>query len=262
MVIISKIAAQKRKGRYNVYIQDKYAFSISEETLIKFNVHKDMELSDQKRKEILQYDEISKAYSKALNFLSGRLRTKNEIIKKLQQLDISEDVIKETIDKLEKLNLINDEEYSLAYIRTCLKEGKKGPEKIKTYLIQKGVSKNIIEKSLTSFEENLFLNNGLNLANKKIQQLCKYPIKIQQTKLKNFLLTKGYGFNLVNEIIEQVHFVQDNEEQQTKLRKEIKKYLVKYRNYDKYEQILKLKQALYRKGYQIDDINRELDKLN
>ena len=43
-----------------------------------------MELSDQKRKEILQYDEISKAYSKALNFLSGRLRTKNEIIKKLQ----------------------------------------------------------------------------------------------------------------------------------------------------------------------------------
>ena len=35
MVIISKIAAQKRKGRYNVYIQDKYAFSISEETLIK-----------------------------------------------------------------------------------------------------------------------------------------------------------------------------------------------------------------------------------
>ena len=56
--------------------------------------------------------------------------------------------------------------------------------------------------------------------------------------------------------------MRDNEEQQTKLRKEIKKYLVKYRKYDKYEQILKLKQALYRKGYQIDDINRELDKLN
>lgn len=36
---ITKIEAQKRKGRFNVYVDGQYAFPISEEVLIKYRDH-------------------------------------------------------------------------------------------------------------------------------------------------------------------------------------------------------------------------------
>ncbi|MDY3702578.1 MAG: recombination regulator RecX, partial [Limosilactobacillus coleohominis] len=41
---ITKIEAQKRKGRYNVYLDGKFAFPVAESVLIKFRLMKGVEL--------------------------------------------------------------------------------------------------------------------------------------------------------------------------------------------------------------------------
>ena len=60
---ITKIMAQKRSGRYNVYLDDKYAFPISESVMIKFSVFKGMEVDDALAAEMIAADDISKAYT-------------------------------------------------------------------------------------------------------------------------------------------------------------------------------------------------------
>ncbi|MDD6865190.1 MAG: recombination regulator RecX, partial [Lactobacillus sp.] len=64
MAKISKIEAQKRPGRYNIYLDGKYAFSVAESVLIKYRLMKGMELDQSQLKAMTNDDEIAKAYNK------------------------------------------------------------------------------------------------------------------------------------------------------------------------------------------------------
>ena len=61
MAIITKVSAQKRQGRYNIFLDQEYAFSVSEKTLAEFVLLKGQELSPQKINEILDYEASAKA---------------------------------------------------------------------------------------------------------------------------------------------------------------------------------------------------------
>jgi regulatory protein len=64
---ITKITTQKkRKDRYNIFVDEKYAFSVDEEVLLKFQLKKGMELDDLLLAEIQFHDEIQKAFTDAL----------------------------------------------------------------------------------------------------------------------------------------------------------------------------------------------------
>lgn len=121
------ITAQKKAGRYNVFLNGEYAFPISEETFIHFRLSKGMEITGVLLEEIGEYETSAEAYNKALNFLTGQLRTQDEVAKKLLKLDFPEEVVGPVLAKLTDLNLLDDAEYAKSYVRTMMKTGDKGP---------------------------------------------------------------------------------------------------------------------------------------
>lgn len=80
---ITSITAQKRPGRFNVFLDGNYAFSVSEEVLVKFQLSKGKELDSADLEEIFKADDLSKALNKALDYLSYSLRTEKETRQKL-----------------------------------------------------------------------------------------------------------------------------------------------------------------------------------
>ncbi|MSE22192.1 recombinase RecX, partial [Lactobacillus parabuchneri] len=94
---ITKIEAQKRKGRFNVYVDGQYAFPISEEVLIKYRVFKGMEVDDQLIDKLKNADNISKLHSRALNYLAHNLRTEYEVRDKLADLSDDPEAINQVI---------------------------------------------------------------------------------------------------------------------------------------------------------------------
>ena len=77
--------------------------------------------------------------------------------------------IKTTIEKLEKLNLIDDQIFTENKIRTLLNQAK-SKNYIKQYLLRKGVSDQIIEEQISLFYENnknLEKENALKFAKKR-----------------------------------------------------------------------------------------------
>ena len=71
MQVITKIGRQKNnQERYNIYLNEEYAFAVDEGTLIKFGLQKGKVLEQIEIDEIQYEDEIAKAFNKALNFLS------------------------------------------------------------------------------------------------------------------------------------------------------------------------------------------------
>ena len=145
--MISKIEPQKRKGRYNVYINDMFAFGVDEEVLLRFELKKGLHVTPELQKEIEAEDTFAKAYSKTLNYLSHSLRTEKQIRDYLvkNEIDIYTDRI---IGTLKELKLIDDLIYSESYVRTMANVNQKGPRNIEQDLKQRGVSEHTIMDDL------------------------------------------------------------------------------------------------------------------
>ncbi len=84
----------------------------------------------------------------------------------------------------------------------------------------------------------------------------KTPTQIK-AKIQDFLMRKGYSFNIVDEVLSHVEIEQAEDEWQQLLdvqgEKVWKKYVSKYTGY---ELKMKTKQALYQKGFPVEVIDR------
>ena len=107
-MVITKIEAQKKKGRYNIYLNDAFAFGVDEATVVKYALFKGTELTKVQIKEIQQDDCIQQAYQKALHFLNFKLRSTKEVYEKLEKLEFDDDIINEVLGKLHEQNFLND----------------------------------------------------------------------------------------------------------------------------------------------------------
>ena len=84
MPVITRIGRQKNNNeRYNLYLDEKYAFSLDEAVLIKYQLSKGKVIEAFTLDEIVFDDEVRKAFNKAINFLSYRMRSEHEVKQKL-----------------------------------------------------------------------------------------------------------------------------------------------------------------------------------
>ncbi len=262
MRMITKIARQKNNPeRYNIYLNEEYAFPVDEAILIQFGLTKGKVLDEFEIQEIAYEDEIRKAFNKGLNFLSYQMRSEHEVKKKLLNLEFGEAVVLEAIQKLKSYGFINDENYSKALLDTKKATMKKGPRAIRQDMIKKGIEKNLQDEVLAtySFEEQVKL--AKQLAEKIVRaESKKTPTQIK-TKIQDYLLRKGYAFSIVEEVLSQVEIGQDDDNWQQLLdaqgEKVWKKYVSKYTGY---ELKMKVKQALYQKGFPIEVIDRFIEE--
>lgn len=254
--IITKIGRQKNnQERYNIYLNEKYAFAVDEGTLIKFGLQKGKVLEQMEIDEIQYEDEIAKAFNKALNFLSFQMRSEHEVKSKLLKAGHGEAVVQEAIHKLTGLGFLNDESYSKALLETRKRTTKKGPAAIRQDLIQKGIDKNLQQKVLATFDHEEQLKLAMELAEKAVRSNTnKTPTQVKQ-KIQDVLLRKGYSYEIVKEILEHITLDRDEDEWSELIEaqgeKIWRKYASKLTGSDLRQ---KVKQALYQKGFPIEKI--------
>ncbi|MFB5088504.1 recombination regulator RecX [Psychrobacillus sp. PGGUH221] len=262
MPIITKIGRQKNnKERYNLYLDEKYAFSVDEAVLIKYQLTKGKVIEAFTIDEIVFDDEVRKAYNKAINFLSYRMRSEHEVKKKLLTSDFGEAVVLEAIRKLYEHGFLNDESFTKALVATQKKNSKKGPSAIRQELKKKGIEKDLQEEVLATYTEDEQLKIARTLTEKIINQNSdKTPRQIKQ-KVQEALQRKGYNFSIISQAIESFELEKEQEEWEdiisTQGDKVWRKYVSKYTGYDLRNRV---KQALYLKGFPGEQIDLFIEK--
>lgn len=262
MKVITKIGRQKNNPeRYNIYLNEEYAFAVDEGTLIKFGLMKGKELEQFDIDEIVYEDEIAKAFNKALNFLSYQMRSEQEVRKKLLSAEHGEAVVEEAIRKLEKLGFLNDETYSKALLETKKRTSKKGPRAIQQDLMKKGIDKTLQKEVLKQYSHEDQLANAIDLAEKLVRSGAnKTPAQVKQ-KIQDLLVRKGYSFTIVSEVLDQIDLGRDDEQWQHMIESQGEKIWSKYASkYTGKDLNMKVKQALYQKGFPVDLINRFIEE--
>lgn len=205
MAKISKIEVQKRNSeRVNIFLDGEYAFSISMELAYKEGVKVNSEIDAERLKEIANKESFIMCRESALRIIERNYKTEKEVREKLVLKGYEQEAIDKAIDFLKEYKFLDDGNYTKMFIKNKLNS--QGSQKIKYSLMQKGVSKEVIEKELSNVDREEEKISALNLAKKKINTIMKRETDTYKIsgKLYRFLMTKGFNYELVKEVVKEV----------------------------------------------------------
>lgn len=189
MVKITAIKQQvKRTGRYSVFVDGVYAFSLSESGLIASRLASGQEIDAAELKKLKQAAGLDKAYGNALRYVAMRPRSEWELADYFKRKGVDEDAARQITQRLRELDLLSDLAFARAWVasRRLLKATSK--RRLVLELKQKHVPDEIITEVLAEDEtdERTVLKA---LIEKKRR---RYP---DDQKLMQYLARQGFGYD-------------------------------------------------------------------
>ncbi|WP_070121067.1 recombination regulator RecX [Bacillus marinisedimentorum] len=262
---ITRITAQKKNDeRFNVYIDkgggEEFGFGVDQDVLIKFNLRKGKELTEEEIVELHDEEEYRKTYTAAVRYLGHRMRSGKELKDYLAEKEYPAVYTERAIQKLSEMNYINDAEFAVAYVRTQMRTTQKGPGAIRQELIKKGLSEAEIEAGLAEYPSELQVENAVKLARKKAAQNKKNSPKETRKKLEMALMQKGYPSEVIRTAAEQADTGTGEEERNEALEYQGNKAHRRYSKYEGWEYVKRMKQFLFRKGFSMEEIDRFIEE--
>ncbi len=199
MLVTDIKESSKKKGKFDVYVEGKLAFSLIAADIEYFKIKKGENLPDNKYNFIMENIVYIKAQDLALSYISGKMRTEKEVCGKLRLNGFDEDIVKKVLDFLKKYDYVNDYNYCLAFIRQSLKLNPMGYFAIRQKLKIAGVEDYNIEKAWN--ESNVDQLKYAELITDKKLKGKKIADEKEMRKLQDFLLRKGYSYDIIKDII-------------------------------------------------------------
>jgi regulatory protein len=142
----------KRNDRYSIYGDGKYLFSFSESELLASGIKIGQELDESSLDELKNKAVLDKAYDRALNLISHRMRSEWELGDYLKRKDYDEDVQEAVLSRLRGRGYVDDQEFAKRWVenRRLLKATSK--RRLAQELRQKRISDEIITQTLEADE--------------------------------------------------------------------------------------------------------------
>ncbi|WP_050181717.1 recombination regulator RecX [Domibacillus robiginosus] len=260
MGVVTKVAVQqKRIDRYNIDIDGNYAFSADEAVLIEFNLKKGLVLTEADIETITVRDGVYRGVNTAIQFLSLRMRSKKEVIDYLKKKEIDPGAWEEIMGRLESMGYLNDEQFADAYIKTQIQTTEKGPKLILRELKEKGIDDHTASLLIGQYTEEDQLEKAAALFEKQLKKFKRDSAFLQQKKAEQYLVTKGYSIDIVKRAATAAE--PDKEVEMEALMHQAERAHRRYRSLEEREYRHKMKAALYRKGFDLSDIDQAIDRL-
>jgi regulatory protein len=187
---------EKRKDRYSIFVDEKYAFSLSESALLESKLASGQEIDKAQLKAYKQLSTDDKAYGNALRYVTMRPRSEWEMRDYLKRKQAEEPVIDKIMGRLYDLRLLNDEAFARTWVenRRLLKPTSR--RKLAMELKAKRISEQIVDKVLAEDKEETDERDVLReLAARKRK---RYPDTV---KLMQYLARQGYSYDDIKTVL-------------------------------------------------------------
>ena len=134
-----------------------------------------------------------KSYNKALDMINRRLRSEKEIEQYLIKAEVEEKDIKEIIQNLKRIGLIDDKLFAKAYTNDKINLSTDGPHKIRKYLENNNIKEQYINEAINSIDKEIINQRIDKLITKKINSNTKYTPYMLKQKIIIYLTNLGYS---------------------------------------------------------------------
>ena len=190
----------KNPNRVNVFVNDKFMFSLDVAQVVDYKLKVGLEISEERLEELKKASEFGKLYQRALEWVLVRPRSKREVQdylrKKLYKstkdhLEDSSELLKQIIERLTMRGYIDDRKFAEFYVENRFVKKGVSKKRLKMELIKKGVGKDVLDEVLDGRDDE-----------EEVRKMIKRKrAKYDDEKLTAYLCRQGFSYDLVREMI-------------------------------------------------------------
>lgn len=233
-------------NKYKLVI-DGENYKLYDDVILKYQLIMKESITQKEFDEVLDYNEKLTSYYDSIRYLNKKMRSEKEIREYLKKKMVSNENIDLTIEKLKSNNFINEEIYVKSYINDQINLTNNGPYKISKNLINLGIDENLINERLSTISDEIWNEKVDKYIDKKIRINHKNSKNMLKMKIVNELIDLGYEKEMILNNLSNYDII-DKDIYKNEYEK-AKKVLEK--KYSGYELDRKIKERLYRKGFNV-----------
>lgn len=184
----------KRTDRYSIFVDGKYAFSLSESGLIESKLASGQELDAAQLKQLKKDAGLDKAYYNSLRYAAMRPRSEWEMQMYLKRKEADKATADEVIRRLRNINMLSDLDFARSWVvnRRLLKSTSK--RRLRLELMQKHVPDEIIQQALAEDET----DERQTLRDLVAKKSRRYP---DQQKFMRYLASQGFSYDDIKSVL-------------------------------------------------------------
>jgi len=186
----------KRTDRYSIFVDNKYAFSLSESGLIQSGLASGQELETAELKQLKKAAGLDKAYNQALRYVAMRPRSEWEIETYLQRKEVDKATAQEIIRRLRDLRLLSDLDFARAWVSNRRQLKSVSKRRLRLELKQKQVPEEVIDQALQEDETDERDALRALIAKKR----ARYP---DRQKLIQYLARQGFNYDDIRSVLDE-----------------------------------------------------------
>lgn len=258
-----KITAVETKGNfYQLHFDEGFeALTVNEDLLITHRLLKGKEISLGTYQELAKLKDYQRGMEVSYRYLAHRLRSEKEVWEKLKLQEIPAAAARQVIIRLKELRLIDDTMFSDSFVKTMVREGKKGPGDIMRKLRKKGITEETAARSLGEFyPAEQETENAAAAAEKIWQKNSRRSEREARQKVIQGLRQAGFSAEQIESALETADFSRSEDGEAENLKQAIAKNWRKYARLSEKDGKQKMLQYLARKGFQFDESRKMLDE--
>lgn len=191
---ITEIKKVGNGDRYKLYLDGEYAGDFEAEILARHCLKSGEQYDEEFFKELILENGDYACFNRGLNALEKSMKSEKMMKRFLKEKGYPISCINKAIEKLKEYGYIDDSAFAENFI-SCYSSSK-SKRKIKYDLLEKGISEEIIDSKLETFNEEDEEAKCLKFAEKYMKNK-EFDLKNKQ-KLYNHLAGKGFDFDDIN----------------------------------------------------------------
>lgn len=194
-VITNMKQGVKNPNRVNIYVNDKYEFSLDVSQVVDFGIKVGEELTEEELSELRHASEFGKLYQRTLEWTLSRPHSKKEVrdylYKKIYEKKLDKNYIDRIIERLEEKKYVNDSRFAEWYVENRFVKKGISKKRLIMELMKKGVDKDIIDEVVNRRDDE-----------EEIKKMIERKRgKYDEEKLISYLCRQGFSYQQVQSLV-------------------------------------------------------------
>jgi len=192
---------KRRKRRVNIFLDDKFAFSLEAGVALKEGLRVGQELSEGDIEALAGAELSQRCLNAALRYLAYRLRSESELRERLVRRGFDGDSVATAIARLKAQGLVDDLAFAQFWKENRQSFSPRSQWLTRHELKQKGVTDDVIERVVADVDDE---DSAYRAATAKARRLPVNDYQGFRRRLGEYLKRRGFGYGVINNTVKKI----------------------------------------------------------
>lgn len=187
--------------RINLYVDGRFLMGVNASLVLQLGLTIEQEVSPEQLEQLQRAEAEQQAVDRALNFLSYRPRSREEVRRYLLRKQTPPEIIESALARLDHLDYVNDRAFAGFWIENREQFSPRSSRALKSELRLKGVDREVVDELVDEEQDEA---RALLAGRKKALSLFHQPDMDYarfRERLGSFLLRRGFGYSVTTSTV-------------------------------------------------------------